>query len=362
MTSVLLSTLRTVRLRMLASPVLAGARAFAASGWSRAGERADAFDLVFVTPPAQARGWILEAICRELGSRLPHMRVAYRHYGDPLPRAARYFHSHYMYFIGSLRLCSLLKGRHFVFATHLEPDKHRIALPLLGRLLDSSDGVVCMNRALARTLAEHGVAQDKLSVSVGAADARAFCRRERGAEGVVGFSTAYYERKNPDRILDIVRGLPHRRFVMLGQGWDRYPRFGELIALPNFEYLEVPYTEYPAHYARMSVFVSASILEGGPIPLLESMMANVVPVASRTGFAPDVIEHGHNGYLFEVDADAETICGLIEQAYRLDVDVRATVERFDWQSFARRVALAMNIPQPDGNAHSIWLAADEQHS
>jgi glycosyltransferase involved in cell wall biosynthesis len=354
MTSALLSTARTVRLRMLASPVLARARAraFAASGSSRAGAGAAAFDLVFITPPKQARGWILEAICRELGNRLPHLR----------PRAGRYFHSHYMYFIGGLRLFSRLRGRHFVFATHLEPDKHRIALPLLGRLLNSSDGVVCMNRALAQTLGEHGVAHDKLSVSVGAAEALAFSRRQRSAEGAVGFSTAYYERKNPDRILEIVRGLPHRRFVMLGQGWHRYPRFAELKAFPNFEYLEVPYTEYPAHYARMSVFVSASILEGGPIPLLESMMANVVPVASRTGFAPDVIEHGRNGYLFEVDADAETICGLIEQAYRLDGDVRATVERFDWQPFARRVAMTMDIPQPDGTGLAVPLASDEHHS
>ena len=54
---------------------------------------------------------------------------------------------------------------------------------------------------------------------------------------------------------------------------------------------------YPDLYSKMDVFVSPSILEGGPVPILESMMSNCVPVASKTGFCPDIINHGQNGFL-----------------------------------------------------------------
>jgi glycosyltransferase involved in cell wall biosynthesis len=97
------------------------------------------------------------------------------------------------------------------------------------------------------------------------------------------------------------------------------------------------YDEYPRYYAAMDVFVSPSRVEGGPIPLLEAMMANVVPVCSRTGFGPDLIEHGRNGFLFQVDAPVEEVAALVEQAYALDADVRATVEDRTWERFSREI-------------------------
>jgi glycosyltransferase involved in cell wall biosynthesis len=80
------------------------------------------------------------------------------------------------------------------------------------------------------------------------------------------------------------------------------------------------------------------VLEGGPIPLLETMMCNAVPVASRTGFAPDLIRHGENGFLFDVEAGASTIAPLIDSAFALDdTDVRATVLDYSWDRFAQRI-------------------------
>lgn len=316
-------------------------------------------ELVFVTPPASAPGWILEAICREVGARLDGVQPLYVPFGAPLPPARRYFFSHYMYFVGSLAALQRLEPAHsYVFATHLEPDKHRIGSRLLARLLDRSDGVICMNDALRRTLAASGVSERRLSVAVGAADWHAFQPHARRPDGCVGLSSAYYARKSPDLVLDVVRALPGRRFKLLGQGWRRYPRFDELQALPNFEYVEAPYAEYPGHYASMSVFVSASQLEGGPIPLIEAMMSNVVPVASRTGFAPDLIEHGRNGLLFDVGAPAAEIAALIEQAYRLDADVRRTVRHCHWQPFAETIAarIGLGAERPAAAAEPAPLA------
>jgi glycosyltransferase involved in cell wall biosynthesis len=125
--------------------------------------------------------------------------------------------------------------------------------------------------------------------------------------------------------------------VLLGRKWNQYALFEEIKALPNFTYLSPPYREYPAHYATFDVFLSMSTLEGGPIPLVEAMMSNVVPVASRTGFAPDLIRHGENGFIFDLDAPPERIAELIEQAFALPTNVRQTVEQCDWNHFSAEI-------------------------
>ncbi|MBD1845976.1 glycosyltransferase [Cyanobacteria bacterium FACHB-63] len=84
----------------------------------------------------------------------------------------------------------------------------------------------------------------------------------------------------------------------------------------------------------MDVFVSASRLEGGPIPLIEAMMCNVFPVASDTGFSTDIIRHGENGFIFDVEASTDTICAYIEQAFTMDVDVHTTVKHLSWKNFS----------------------------
>lgn len=338
-------SIAAARLRVLSHPTISAV--LRGLGRLLAPTSATQADVVFVTPPKSSPGWILEAICREIGSRLPGLDIRYCHHGEALPQASRYFFSHYMFYVGSLsKVRTVRRGQSFVFATHLEADKHGIPNESLARLLDSSDGVICMNEVLRAELQRLGVAPHRLGVAVGAASIQTYRPHVRRPDGKVGFCSAYYARKSPDLVLEIVKKLPHRQFLLLGKGWRDYPRFDELEGQPNFSYVEAPYTEYPGYYAQMSVFVSASQLEGGPIPLLEAMMSNAVPVASRTGFAPDVIRHGHNGFIFDLPASANEVCRLIEQAYGLDTDVAATAAGYDWVPYAARIAALMGIPAP----------------
>jgi glycosyltransferase involved in cell wall biosynthesis len=117
-----------------------------------------------------------------------------------------------------------------------------------------------------------------------------------------------------------------------------YPRFGELASLASFEYHEAAYADYPAFYSGLDVFVSPAQMEGGPIPLLEAMMSNTAPVASLTGFAPDIIRDGEHGFLFDVDAPSEQIAELIDKAFNSKSDVRTTVVHLTWERFVGDVA------------------------
>ena len=111
-----------------------------------------------------------------------------------------------------------------------------------------------------------------------------------------------------------------------------------MLSLPNFEYIEPKdYFEYPKLYSRMSVFVSTSQLEGGPIPLIEAMMSNVIPVVSDTGFSRDLIKHGQNGYIFTNNEKIENIAKLIKKAFLNRNDIRKSVINYSWKNFSSEI-------------------------
>lgn len=182
-----------------------------------------------------------------------------------------------------------------------------------------------------------GVRPEKAVVILGGADPHLFLGHERRGGNVVGLSASFYERKNPDALLEVVSRMPERDFVLVGRKWEEYSRFSELKSLRNFTYIQATYEQYPSLYRDFDVFLSMAMLEGGPIPLIEAMMENVVPVASRTGFAPDLIDHGVNGYLFPVGAGADVVAPLIDAAFSNRANIRRTVLPYSWDEFALAV-------------------------
>lgn len=303
------------------------------------------YDLVFVLDK-QDEKWILGAICREIAKHsLGKVKLYYGRFyemGLPfwpppvkLPDAEAYLFADFRFLMRCLKAApSIWFRRKYVYYTHFEDVASKDEFVFA---MNRATKVISMCSLFVELLKREGVKSEKLTYVLGAADPDIFRPHTRSPGGLIGFCTAFYPRKNPDLILDIVKTLRHRQFILLGRNWERYARFSELIGLANFSYVNVSYAEYPQHYERMSVFVSASALEGGPIPLIEAMMSNIVPVASRTGFAPDVIEHGQNGFLFGVESPAPLICEYIEKSFLVKTDVRATVAHLSWTNFAKQM-------------------------
>ena len=284
----------------------------------------------------KSRGWILDAICREIGSRqTDSWKVVY--YPDRGPDAKYYFFSHHSLFETFVERESDKVGGAQIFVWYTHP---RVETPAsVANLLlafDRATKVIFTCESNRQIWLERGLPPDKTVVILGAADPKFFRFHERG-NGVVGLSSSFYERKNPDILLEVMKLLPHRQFVLLGRNWNQYALFEEMRALPNFTYKSAPYREYADIYSTFDVFLSMSRLEGGPIPLIEAMMSNAVPVASRTGFAPEIIRHGDNGFIFDLDAPAETIAAMIEAAYDLTGNIRETVEHLTWDNLSASV-------------------------
>ena len=296
-----------------------------------------AYDAVFVLDE-RSRGWILEGICREIAQRFPG-KTEFCYSSRRLPAARAYFISHYALLPDALRENPCLhRAAVFVWYTHPRPLSY--SERELVYALNHARKVFCPNSWLPEYLAAQGVRRSRLAMVLGGADPARFRVHERGSGGI-GFSMAYYERKRPERVIEVAKAFPDKEILLLGRGWTKYPRFAELQALSNFRYVESDYDEYPRHYARMDVFVSPADLEGGPIPLLEAMMSNALPVSSNTGFARDLIRHGQNGYIFDVDASPETVNHLIEEAFANTSDVRRTVKHLTWESFASKICAYM---------------------
>ena len=88
---------------------------------------------------------------------------------------------------------------------------------------------------------------------------------------------------------------------------------------------------------KIDVFVSPSTLEGGPVPVLEAMLSNCFPIASKTGFCPDVISDGDNGFLFDIDAAYTEVMKLIELSDSKTVDVRQSALEHSWKNCSQKI-------------------------
>jgi glycosyltransferase involved in cell wall biosynthesis len=284
------------------------------------------------------KDWIFGAKVRRL-SRLSSLQAStyYNNKLRNLPKADGYYFIYQNYFCRCIRSSpSILKRKTVVMFTHPNWTKKYSKTHVIW-CLKKADYIICLNSAIKEYLANAGLERNKLVVLHIATSSSIFKSHVR-RNGDIGFCSAFHVRKNPDLILDIVKHMPQYNFFILGQNWHQYEKFQEFMALPNFKYYDnEPYENYPDFYKQMDVFVTPSTLEGGPVPLLEAMMSNCVPVATKTGFAPDIIKHGKNGFLFEIDASYKEVMPLIEQALSLKTDIRSTVLNHTWEHCSKEI-------------------------
>jgi glycosyltransferase involved in cell wall biosynthesis len=82
-------------------------------------------------------------------------------------------------------------------------------------------------------------------------------------------------------------GIPYRHFLL-----DRYPEVGQL-------------------FQTLDLYMVTSRLEGGPKAILESMASGVPLVTTRVGQAIDLVCHGENGFMVDVE-DVEGLSAWAE--------------------------------------------------
>ncbi len=127
--------------------------------------------------------------------------------------------------------------------------------------------------------------------------------------------------KGPDVFLATVRQLKSRipeLSVLLSGPARGYMKAGlEAIDVPYYHTYLDDYSAIGRMYHALDLYLVSSRQEGGPKAILESMASGIPLVSTRVGQAMDLIQHGQNGWLAEVE-DVESLAHWILQIYNLN--------------------------------------------
>ncbi|MEO1144576.1 MAG: glycosyltransferase [Cyanobacteria bacterium J06638_22] len=242
----------------------------------------------------------------------------------------------------------LLNSSNYIYYTHPDP----IRTSNKDRICDTFNRVskvFTMNSRDATRLVEMGVSADRVQTVLGGFDPKMFAPKKGHQGKKIAVIGAYYDRKNPDRLLALAKSSPDLSFLVIspepealvnkGLDWRNWEHFSDLMALPNIEFVEVAHAEHPALHSDIGVFLSLATMEGGPIPLLECLASGIPAVITPTGFAHDVVAEGRNGFLIPFDADDETIRRAIFQCSDLQSEeISKSVRGLSWSDLGKTIA------------------------
>ncbi len=174
------------------------------------------------------------------------------------------------------------------------------------RLIETGVPLVTMSMEWHRFLRGMGADPGKVSIVPHGVDCErwdesGFVKRalEPFSVGVIG---RVYEdgRKRDDLVWKLMAQLKpgELEMVIVGQGWEncvnRLLTQGHKVRY--YPSLSAEALRTAVH--RLSVFLCTSDVEGGPLPLLETMACGVTPVSTPVGLARDLLRRTELGYLF----------------------------------------------------------------
>lgn len=173
--------------------------------------------------------------------------------------------------------------------------------------------------------------------------------------------------KGPDVFLKVIERLhkEFKLFVLLTGPSRGYVKQG-LDALGVLYHHEIlsDYLKIVDFYHCLDLYLVTSREEGGPKVVLEALATGIPLVSTRVGMAPDVIQHGRNGMLADledVDMLAEHAARVIEQdelRSQLIVNGIDDITHYDWIYIATRYYNELYTPllkhQSSENNPSNW--------
>jgi L-malate glycosyltransferase len=213
------------------------------------------------------------------------------------------------------------RGRRLPFVTTLHGTDitlvglDRSYLPITRYSIDQSDGVTAISNYLRdRTLRVFDVKQE-IEVIYNSVNCDVYTRSKNFAEGraeyapngekiLVHLSNFRPVKRLTDviEIFDRVRKQMPAKLLLIGDGPDR--SVAEWLAVQKGIHEDVLFLgkqdQVQEKLGIADIMLMPSELESFGLAALEGMACEVVPIATRTGGVPEVIEHGVSGYLADV--------------------------------------------------------------
>jgi len=132
--------------------------------------------------------------------------------------------------------------------------------------------------------------------------------------------------KGPDIFLETIEKLKPvipELFVLIIGPARGYIRVGlERLGVPFVWVKQQPYAQVCLYYSTLNLYLVTSRQEGGPKAVLESMASGVPLITTRVGQAMDLVQHGQNGFM----VDVEDVNGLADWAKYIHQNRGAALE------------------------------------
>jgi len=185
------------------------------------------------------------------------------------------------------------------------------------------------------TLINAGLPEGKTKLVLGAVDE--CCVQDFSMQKIskkIILDSKFGPRKGSKYLFELVESLPDYKFSVLGRDWEKYEFYDQITKLQNIEFLNFRGINKNEIYSKASIFISLSDLEGGPIPLLESMRFGLWPIVTDTGFARDVIDNRINGNLIDFPVSVVQISNFVREvpAY---FETSELVGKLSWDRMTR---------------------------
>jgi L-malate glycosyltransferase len=234
------------------------------------------------------------------------------------------------------------RGRKLPFVTTLHGTDitlvglDRSYLPITRFSIEQSDGVTAISQYLReRTLRELDV-RNNIEVIYNFVNCDVYCRCQKNAKTraeyapkgeriLVHLSNFRPVKRVTDtiEIFDLVRKQIPSKLLMIGDGPDRSR--AEWLAVQKGLHEDVLFLgkqeQVQDKLGIADIMLLPSELESFGLAALEAMACEVVPIATRVGGLPEVIEHGRSGYLADV-GDVQTMASYALDLLREETKLR----------------------------------------
>lgn len=155
-------------------------------------------------------------------------------------------------------------------------------------------------------------------------------------------------RKNPQLLISIVRQLTNIDFLLIGKSWSNSPYWNDLLGINNVTYREIEGPLESRNLDGCSTYLCLSSIEGGPIPLLETMAAGLIPISTPVGIARDLLPKANLQNNFINIQFQKNVVAKINAVHANTTDIQRELIRrialtYDIENFTRRIFSFINF-------------------
>jgi hypothetical protein len=270
-------------------------------------------------------GWVLGGLVREIAEERPdffsppkivsNVRSIYLFYSIILVLKLNFLRSPILFssitpMENFLKFSKFNLNKKILLFTHQDGEFSTKVLSVIHK----SDLIFVFSLSDKRKLQELGIKIPIVSF-MGAIKTELFQEISASRDKIAFIGTAV-ERKNPNIFLEFAASHPQNKFKILGKNWDKSHLWARMNSIKNIEYHEITSSVTSADLQDCSHHLMLSRTEGGPMTLIESVAAGLIPVCSETGIVREFLtEVGYPDQILKDPIEFDDISRKLKLSY-----------------------------------------------